>query len=123
MRKPRKSKAKSHFYTLTIFKFEDILKQIVDSRQKILYAIIGYEVCPKTSRPHVQCYIVFKDKLTRRQVLNVLPESYAEVAKSSPLDNYRYCSKDGKFFQFGSYKAAVQLYVDVLYDKEIQPPP
>lgn len=123
MRKPRKAKARSQFYTLTIFKFDDLLKQIVDSKKEIVYTILGYEVCPNTGRPHVQAYVVFRQSLTRRQVINVFKESYAEIAKGTPLENYKYCSKDGKFFQYGSYRTAVNMFVDPLYDPRNQPSP
>lgn len=70
------------------------------------YMIYGEEICPESGKKHWQGYIELGCQLTFNQVKNILPKEYHfEVAKGDVTANRAYCSKDGKYKEFGSPKS------------------
>lgn len=73
------------------------------------YLIIGNEVAPKTGTPHLQGFIIFKDKVRLSWIINnifVNPETGKGRAswflcRGSPEQNIKYCSKGGDFKAMG----------------------
>jgi len=95
----------SRSWTITVNNYDET---VLDSLRKglsseaVRYAIFGYEIAPSTGTPHLQGYVSFKNKLTLRQVKEVVgDEAHIEVAKASEQKNREYCSKDGKTEEFG----------------------
>lgn len=76
---------------------------VPDFDEKIMkYLICGLEKCPTTDNVHWQSYIYFIEKKSFMQVKNLLPKGcHFEPSKGNPKSNYDYCSKDGKFVEFG----------------------
>lgn len=73
--------------------------------QHCKYIIIGDEVCPTTQTPHLQGYIELNNKLRWKQVQELFPAEdkvHFESCKGTPQQNRAYCSKEGKFVEFGS---------------------
>lgn len=66
------------------------------------YAIIGKEV-GQQGTPHLQGYVQFKRSYQFKTVTDrYLPRCHVESAAGDADANYRYCSKDGDFREFGS---------------------
>lgn len=60
--------------------------------------IIGFEICPKTNKQHWQGYICFHIKKRPIEYFGKYDNTiHWEKCKGDELDNYDYCSKDGKF--------------------------
>lgn len=69
------------------------------------YLVFGLEICPKTGTPHLQGYVVFKDKKSMSAV-----KKYFKCNKMHLKPRYKhssftsaseYCKKDGIFFEYG----------------------
>lgn len=70
------------------------------------YLIQGFEVCPTTSRPHLQGFIYFPNAVRFSTVQALLPPgSHLAVARGTPSHNRDYCSKDGDFLELGAVPA------------------
>lgn len=69
----------------------------------VKYSIQGREVCPTTNRPHLQCYVWFKEKIRLTALFTKYPLCRNwQIAKGSPWQNFVYCSKDGDFVEQGT---------------------
>lgn len=66
------------------------------------YCIQGKEVCPDTGKEHWQSYVYFKNARTWNSMKKKFGGIHVEVAKGSPLHNFKYCSKDDDFIEFGT---------------------
>lgn len=67
------------------------------------YRIEGIEVCPTTNRRHIQGFVLF-NKNYRFAALKKLYPSGVRFAfcHGSPFQNFRYCSKEGNFSEYGT---------------------
>jgi len=68
----------------------------------LTYMIIGREV-GQEGTPHLQGYVIMEKKTTLVGMKKLFPRAHLEVAKGSPEQNKIYCSKDGKFQEFGVF--------------------
>lgn len=60
------------------------------------YLIAGKEICPKTQKEHLQGYVYWRERKRFNGVKEILPDGcHIEVAKGSPQQNHKYCSKEG----------------------------
>ncbi len=75
----------------------------------VSYGVVGEEKAPKTGTPHLQGYI----EVTPRKRLTALgkmvataglPSAHWTVANGSAIQNRTYCSKEGKFEEWGEAK-------------------
>ena len=66
------------------------------------YLIIGREV-GEQGTPHLQGYAIMPKQTTLVGMKKLFPRAHLEVAKGSPEQNKIYCSKDGKFQEFGVF--------------------
>jgi len=66
------------------------------------YCVVGLETCPTTGREHYQGYVVWNTK-TRFTALKKKynPAVHWEAAKGTHAQNYDYCTKEGKFNEYG----------------------
>lgn len=88
-------------WCFTVFNYtEDMISSMCSkcSKENVKYCF-GREICPDTKRPHLQCFVEFPKKMRWRTIFkDILPESvHRAPCKGSLLENYEYCSKDGKF--------------------------
>lgn len=72
------------------------------SEWNVDYAIVGKEIAPETSTPHLQGYLYHKSKKTLKQVKALLPRAHWENAHGSVEQKYDYCTKAGLFTEYGS---------------------
>lgn len=69
---------------------------------KIVYCILGNEVCPKTGRPHVQGYVHFKKEQRITSIRKMCPISKLLASKGTGYQNFVYCSKGGDYVEYGT---------------------
>lgn len=80
-------------------KFEDI-------KQFLTYYIHGEEIAP-SGLHHLQCYVVGINQITRPTLRKWFGDQGSFfVAQGNPIQNFSYCSKDGKYKTFGDLPAA-----------------
>lgn len=101
--RPKKSRA----FTFTLFEWDGVGDWItVRDRLKecCKYFIAGKEVCPATTRSHLQGYVYFPNPVSWRHVAETLflTKAHVEIAKGDSLQNFEYCSKGGDFEEFGT---------------------
>ena len=66
------------------------------------YLCYGLEEAPITGTPHIQGYVRFRTRRTFADAKSAIGDTaHVEKAKGSDRDNRSYCSKDGKFTEFG----------------------
>lgn len=67
------------------------------------YCVFGREVCPETSRNHLQGYLYFRNNKTKQGIIDLFwPYSpYIVRANGTLAKNREYCIKDGSFEEFG----------------------
>lgn len=65
------------------------------------YTCFGKEVGAEGT-PHLQGYVVFKNKKSLKQVKALWPRAHLEHARANAEANRTYCSKDGDFFEKGT---------------------
>lgn len=70
--------------------------------ESIQYSCFGIEVCPTTNKQHLQGYTQFRDKVTLTWYKkNICDKCHVEISRGDDASNKKYCSKEGKFVEFG----------------------
>lgn len=81
------------------------LRALVSAGSRTDYVIFGREVCPTTSRRHLQGYLHLTAKGTMDYVKSLLGDDFRtihlEPSKGTGFQNRKYCSKDGDFEEYG----------------------
>ncbi len=85
---------KKQGWALTIFKKSEY--ETFKNETVARYRIAGYELCPKTDKPHMQCFIYFKNKQSFNRMKNKYPSSHIGFVLKCPMANKKYCSGDTK---------------------------
>lgn len=78
----------------------DGLCQIETLSKSATYVLAGQEVAA-TGQEHYQGYVQFAERKRFSQVKLLLPTAHWEVAKGDDEQNYKYCTKEGKYTEFG----------------------
>lgn len=83
----------------------DTLRTSLSNEQKVRYAVFGKEK-GEGGTPHLQGFVSLK-KLSRLKAAKavVSDRAHLEICKGSPEQNFKYCTKDGEFEEFGNRKA------------------
>jgi len=77
------------------------LRLILSSKEKVRYAVFGFEVGSEGT-PHLQGFVSTKSVHRLTGIKNLISSrAHFESSKGSPEQNFDYCSKDGKFEEFG----------------------
>lgn len=76
----------------------------VKSDARLRRGIFGSEV-GESGTPHIQGYIELSSPLRFNAVKALLPRAHLQAARGTSYDNYKYCSKDGKFETVGEWES------------------
>ena len=76
----------------------------VKSDDRVRRGIFGEEI-GESGTPHIQGYLEFFSPLRFNAVKALLPRAHLSAARGSSFDNYKYCSKDGKFETIGEWES------------------
>lgn len=68
------------------------------------YVVFGEEIAPTTGMPHLQGYVQFKkrQRLTAIKKIICFDKAHLEIAKGTPEENYKYCTKAGMWRELGA---------------------
>ena len=84
---------------------------------KTEYVVCGLETCPKTGKQHYQIYMYFKNARSVNAVRKDLSPRHVEIAKGTPEENRKYCTKEGNFTEFGVMpKQGKRVDLEELFD-------
>lgn len=96
---------KQNRFCFTLFNYDNWTVPLAGGDlDSIRYLCFGEEVCPTTGRRHLQGYIVFRDAILIRDVIDTCfidCDVRVLVARGKTSDNVAYCRKDGTFTWFG----------------------
>lgn len=102
-----KKPIRSRNWCFTDFELLDF-KKVYDTYNDIIrYLCFGLELCPKTKKQHYQGWIQFVNPKRLNGVKKILGSKkiHVESCRGSELQNNKYCCKDGKHTQLGSFKS------------------
>lgn len=101
---------KAKHWTFTIINPNDAhFSKFEDIKEFTTYWIYGQEIAPTTGTPHLQCYLVGKKQITlptMRRWFGTSDGNTYIVSNGTPQQNRTYCSKDGKFQEWGELPPA-----------------
>lgn len=123
--------ARKHWcFTLNNYTQQDVknLKQYIKS-QDVTYGILGFER-GESGTEHIQGYIQFAKRRRFNNVREALSDrAHIEAARGSGIDNRKYCSKSGDYYEAGlcpktatvdkskgQYRRAVEAFIEVMQD-------
>lgn len=111
-RKPRNRKPRNTFYaySYTNFIFDSSLAELAELSKHSIYAVVGLEVCPTTSRYHTQGYFYLRRPLSTGKARRILVTAHIEPARECPATNFLYCTKCRHYDSFGSITQACKLW-------------
>ncbi|ANC51618.1 replication associated protein [Porcine faeces associated circular DNA molecule-1] len=93
---------KAYCFTLNNYTDAEVARVHGTCRDLSQFAIFGYEV-GEQGTPHLQGYIRFAKSYRFATIKDrLLPRCHIEVANGSARQNREYCSKSGRFEEFGS---------------------
>lgn len=102
---------RSRPWSITIFDEKELVT-FIDLKSR--YKCYGREICPTTGNEHWQCYIYFENARTFSSMKKKLPTSHIEASIGSPLENQKYCSKEGNFIEDGDLPSGGKITADEL---------
>lgn len=91
-------RARGYCLTINNWTQEDYDK--LSESQKYDYLIIGKEV-GEQGTPHLQAYLYKHNNVAFSTIKKIAPRAHIEIAKGTPSDNIKYCSKEGDFQEWG----------------------
>ena len=97
---------KSRAFCLTLNNYGVLEHRLLEEhmKEKCVYGIIGEEV-GESGTPHLQAYLYYANQTERGMAkwASLLGSNryHIEIARGTPTENKRYCSKDGKFTEYG----------------------
>ena len=100
------------FLTLNNYGSEDI--ELIESNRfqdLCKYIIYGEEEAPSTGTKHIHLYCRLKKKMYKNTIKCMFPRAVIEVARGDEMQCYNYCSKDGKFKEFGQRLSKIDEWV------------
>lgn len=99
--------SKYRAYTFTWNNYTDDTVEFLRSfaERETEYMIFGYETAPSTGTKHIQGYIRFRNQRSFNGICKKMKGAHIEIARGSTQDNYKYCTKEGKFEEFGQKKS------------------
>lgn len=89
----------SRAWVFTWNNYPDNWKELLEIAVGDGYCVAGEEVAPETGTPHLQGYCYWRSDKSFLFVTTRLPRVRWAQAKGNPSQNYRYCTKDGKFIE------------------------
>lgn len=78
--------------------------------------IFGWEGEAEGKTKHIQGYIAFKNQRTFSAVKKLLPRAHWQKARGTENDNFKYCSKEGKFITNIEPKRTRKDIIDLVRD-------
>lgn len=100
-----KQQTRKTFYAFTLFNFcENNLEEAFRHSLSIITNkyLYGREICPTTSKPHLQGFFALKKAMRITELVKKLPgHPHLEACKGDEVSNVNYCSKSGDVVSYG----------------------
>ncbi len=98
----RQGSSKAWCFTLNNYTKSEVrqIKNYIKERT-ITYLCYGKEKGRARKTPHLQGYVRFTSKVSFKTAHLLFPRAHLEAACGSPKENIKYCSKDGRFKEYG----------------------
>jgi len=81
-------------WCFTVNNYVDAVKEMAPLVDKASYLIYGQEIAPTTGTPHLQGYVVLKNKAMLTALKKLHPTAHFEIARGTHAQNISYCGKD-----------------------------
>jgi len=89
-------------FTLNNYVEDELVSLRALLEKEARYAIFGKEVGKENQTPHLQGYISFRKNYRLKGIKSLLGERFhVEVAKGNEEQNFKYCSKENNYEEFG----------------------
>lgn len=95
------SKYRAWVFTLNNYNYKDIEHIQTTIKSLSRYVVYGKETAPESGTPHLQGYVYFHNQRQRKAVSRLLPRARLEPANGSAVQNRKYCTKDGDYWEHG----------------------
>lgn len=84
----------------------EILRDIIIEYAEVDYLILGFEIGEIEHTPHIQGYVKFKYPQYYNSFRKLLDNKdgtygYIEKARGNDIDNFKYCSKQDNYIEYG----------------------
>jgi len=93
------ARVRGYCFTINNWSDDDV-GAVMQLAEEADYLVVGFEVGKKKT-PHMQGYVFFRNKRTKRTVSDVIHRAYLAAAKGTPQQNRAYCIKDGDYYEQG----------------------
>lgn len=90
-------------FTINNYKEEDVQPLLDNPNFK--YIVLGREVGAEGT-PHLQGFLVYKNKCRFSAIKKIMPTAHIEAAKGHAYEAAKYCMKDGNFHEAGQAPSA-----------------
>lgn len=83
---------------------EDEANRLIEEIKNLglIYAIFGWETCPRSGRLHLQISFITVERYRFEQIRKKFTPIHIEAMRKAAWRSKRYCSKEGKFIEIGS---------------------
>lgn len=96
-----KDLGKARGICFTIFGYEKIIDKLRTEAKLAEYAVLGFEVCPKSLRKHIQGYIYYENKRSLSKFSRDFGNCHVEPQRGKHREASDYCKKDKQFEEYG----------------------
>lgn len=106
--------SKSRAWCLTVNNYTEEERQAILHNSRSDYVIVGKET-GDSGTPHLQGYIRFPNAVRLSTLKKMFPRAHLEIARGTPEENYKYCSKDGDFEEAGDRPSFAKHLEGIIY--------
>lgn len=108
-KKPSKIRSRGYCYTVNNWTDDDISAAMAmyEEDTDCTYQIIGFEIAPRKKTLHLQCYIYYREKVTKSVFEKMIIERFGRNLHSEPqkarenVKAYAYCMDEGDYYEMG----------------------
>lgn len=101
-------------------KFETLdclLPMCQEKKNRDFEVVVGREICPKSKKEHLQCFVRFKKKSRGFGIIKKwFPNAHIEVARGNVDQNVKYCTKE-KNVQINDFPEALIKTPEEFYER------
>lgn len=109
----RKPRMQHYGFVFTCYRFTSIDDVISRLAPKCKYVVAGLEVCPTTDKHHLQGYLYLEEPRTEGMARRLIKDVHIEPARSGPIENFLYCSKEERYETKGSLISVIEHHMNV----------
>lgn len=100
-----KQRSRGWCFTVNNYTEDDIIDVfwLYEGDTNSSYLVVGFEICPRTKTPHLQCYVYYTNAVSFSSMKKALPTAHIEAQKArKEVTAYAYCMEDDDYIEFGN---------------------